>query len=99
MAGEEFSSYDFLINEEDEVMLLLYERENEPQDPHIEFNDETKTAILHRCPNDSITLNDIPNEAIDSLKDADKLLVCELSIEEDEKDTKIIYAYEADITD
>ena len=30
---------------------------------------------------------------------ADKLLVCELSREEDDKDSKIVFAYEADITD
>ena len=33
------------------------------------------------------------------MEDADKLLVCELSIEDDEKDTQIVYAYEAEITD
>ncbi|MBE6444504.1 MAG: hypothetical protein E7019_00390 [Alphaproteobacteria bacterium] len=99
MNNEEFSSYDFLINDEEEVMLLLYERENEPKDSSIELNEEHKTAILHRRPDDTITLNDIPNEAIDSLKETDKLLICELSIEENEEDTQIVYAYEAEITD
>ena len=40
----------------------------------------------------------LPSEAFDSLKEADKLLICELSIEENEKDTQIVYAYEAEIT-
>ena len=98
MANEEFSSYDFLINDEDEVMLLLYERENEPQAPTIEIDDGNKVAVLHRRSDDIVTLNDIPDEALDSLQETDKLLVCELSIEEDEKDTQIVYAYEADVT-
>lgn len=98
MNNEEFSSYDFLVNDEEEVMLLLYERENEPENSSIEFDEENKIAVLHRRPEDSITLNDIPSEAFDSLKEADKLLICELSIEENEKDTQIVYAYEAEIT-
>ena len=31
MAGEDFETYDFLINDEDEAMLLLYVREGEPE--------------------------------------------------------------------
>lgn len=93
------TSYDFMINDEDEVMLLLYARETEPKDSIIEIINDTHSAILYRNKDDSVTLTDIPDEVIDSLEDTDKLLVCELSSEEDEKDTKIIYAYEAEITD
>lgn len=94
---ENFDTFDFLINEEDEVMLLLYQREGEPQDTHIEMDEETKTAILFRTPDDTIVLNDISEEVFDSLKDADKLLVCELSRTEKEEEAEIVYAYEADI--
>ncbi|MBE6452398.1 MAG: hypothetical protein E7012_02780 [Alphaproteobacteria bacterium] len=99
MVSEDFASYDFLINEEDEVMLLLYARENEPQKPTIEIDAENHSAILHRREDDSFILSDIPDDVLDSLEDADKLLVCELSIEEKEEDTQIIYAYEAELTD
>ena len=91
------NSFDFIINDEDEVMLLIYAREGQPQNALIDINAADKTAILHRNPSDSITLQDIPAEVIDSLQDADSLLVCELSIEENEEDTKIVNAYEADI--
>ncbi len=99
MENEEFASYDFLINEEDEVMLLLYARENSPQNPSIRIDNENRSAFLHRTPDDTITLSDIPEEALDSLAETDKLLVCELSAEENEKDTQIVYAYEAEVTD
>ena len=48
---------------------------------------------------DSVELSDIPDDIIDALEETDKLLVCELSMTEDEKDTQIVYAYEAEITD
>ncbi len=97
--SEEYRTFDFLINDEDEVMLLLYEQESEPKNAAIELNEEKKSAVLYRNENDEIMLTDIPENVFDSLQDADKLMVCELSVEEKEEDTKIVYAYEAEISD
>jgi len=91
-------TYDFIVNEEDEVMLLLYVRDGEPKDPAIEINAEDQSAVLYRNDEDSILLEHIPDDIFDSLHDADTLLVCELSREETEEETQIIYAYEADIS-
>ena len=99
MTGEDLETYDFLINDEDEAMLLLYVREGEPQNPVIEIDQAGKSAVLHRRPGEDISLEGIPDDVLDSMADADKLLVCELSIEDDEKDTRIVYAYEAEIND
>ena len=99
MNDEELQTFDFLINEEDEVMLLLYAQTTEPNNPSIKFIPQEKCAILNRTPEEEITLTDIPDEVFDSLAEADKLMVCELSAEEKEEDTKIIYAYEAEIND
>lgn len=99
MASQDTNTYDFLINDEDEVMLLLYVHEGEPSDSSIEIDMENKSAVLHRTPTDEIFLDGIPDDVLDSLQETDKLLVCELSVEKDDKDTKIVYAYEAEITD
>lgn len=99
MVGTELETYDFLVNDEDEAMLLLYVREGEPANATIELDVENKTAILHRNENDHLTLANISDDVLDSMQDADKLMVCELSYEEDEQDTQIIFAYEAEITD
>ncbi len=99
MTPEEFDTFDFLINDEDEVMLLLYQRDGEPNNARIEIDGDNKTAILFRNENDNIMLKEISPDVFDSLQDADKLLVCELSREENETDTKIVYAYEAEISD
>lgn len=99
MNSDNFDRFDFLINEEDEVMLLLYEREGEPKDARIELDAEAESAVLYRNENDSLMLRGISSDVFDSLQDADKLLVCELSRAEDSKETEIIYAYEAEISD
>ena len=98
--AETFETFDFLVNDEDEVMLLLYEREGEPSStPHIEFDSESRSALLFRSETDVLELDDIPENIFDSLQDADKLLICELSKEQDEDgDNAIRYAYEADIS-
>jgi hypothetical protein len=99
MTEDTFDTYDFLINEEDETMLLLYVREGAPENPSIAIDTENKSAILTRNNDDTISLDAIPDDVLDSLQDADKLLVCELSIEDSDEQTKIVYAYEAEITD
>lgn len=98
MSNIELETFDFLINDEDEAMLLLYVRENEPKSSSIHINFENKSATLHRNDTDIVELSGIPDEVLDSLEEADKLLVCELSIEENDEDTQIVYAYEAEIT-
>lgn len=99
MAAQDMNTYDFLINDEDEVMLLLYVHDGEPHESSIELDLDNKSAVLHRTPTDEVYLDGIPNDVLDSMQESDKLLVCELSIEKNDKDTKIVYAYEADITD
>ncbi len=93
------ATYDFVVNDEDEVMLLLYAGENKPADAKIVLDVENNSAELFRNENESIVLDGVPDNIFDSLADADKLLVCELSDTENEEDSKIVYAYEADIED
>ncbi len=99
MDSKDFETFDFLLNDEDEVMLLLYQHDGEPQNPHIEIDFDEKSALLYRNDNDIIELNDISEDVLDSLQDADKLLVCELARTNDEEDDEIVHAYEAEISD
>ena len=89
--NDKFDAFDFIINEEDEVMLLLYAREGEAKDA------VNRSAVLYRNEEDGVVIDRIPDDAFDSLQDADSLMVCELSREEREEDVEIVRAYEADI--
>ncbi len=94
------ATYDFVINDEDEVMLLLYAGDTAPsEDARIVLDAENNSAELYRSENETIFLEGIPDDIFDSLADADKLLVCEITDTEKEEDSKIVYAYEADIED
>ena len=94
------TTYDFVVNDEDEVMLLLYASDTLPAEAtRIVLDPENNSAELVRNEDESIILDAVPDSIFDSLADADKLLVCELSDTENEEDSKIVYAYEADIED
>lgn len=93
------ATYDFVVNDEDEVMLLLYAGETAPNNARFILNAEDSSAELIRNSDENIVLEDIPDDIFDSLVDADKLLICELSDTDKEEDSKIVYAYEADIED
>ena len=94
------TTYDFVVNDEDEVMLLLYASDTPPAEAtRIVLDPENNSAELFRNEDESIVLDAVPDSIFDSLADADKLLVCELSDTENEEDSKIVYAYEADIED
>ena len=65
----------------------------------IELNAEENAALLVRNETDSLLLKDVSADVFDSLQDADTLMVCELSHTENEKETEIVHAYEAEISD
>ena len=48
MDADEFNFFDFVVNEEDEAMLLLYARDDEPQAPRIELDIDNRAAVLYR---------------------------------------------------
>ena len=97
MTENKFNTYDFIINDDDEVMLLIYAQSGVPTNPSLEVDAENNRAILHRATNNGIRIDDLPENITEILYDTDKILVCELSAEENEDDTKIKNAYEADI--
>ena len=71
--------------------LTLYGRESSPNMQR--FLAERRNDLLEL--GESVTLS----TSYDSLADADKLLVCEISDTEKEEDSEIVFAYEADIED
>ena len=91
--------YDFVVNDEDEVMLLLYAGQTEPQNARFVMNIEENKAELYRNENECVVLESIPDDIFDSLAEADTLLVCEISDTEKEEDSEIVFAYEAEIED
>lgn len=91
--------YDFVVNDEDEVMLLIYATDTEPSQPKFVLDIASQSAELQRNDTEAFLLESIPESIFDSLADADKLLVCELAEDAPSKESRIVRAYEAEILD
>ena len=97
MTENNFNTYEFIINEDDEIMLLLYSQNGSPEEPTLEISPDDNKAVLYRSKNNGIVIEDIPDDILEALFDIDNILICELSIENNDDDTKITNAYEAKI--
>jgi hypothetical protein len=97
MSQKNTNTYDFLINEDDEVMLLLYEKESSVENPQISIDPLKSCAVLRRNDLDGVEITDISEDILDIILEQETLLVCELSAEDNEEDTKITNAYEATV--
>lgn len=93
------TTYDFIMNDEDEAMLLLYAGESKPENAKIMIDFENKSAELTRNAAETIVLDSVPDDVLDSLSEADTLLVCEIVNTDKDEDNRIVYAYEAEIVD
>ncbi len=91
----DINTFDFLISEENEVMLILYARDIAPEDPIVHLNPENNTIELYRMKNDAFTLEKVDNEVFELLKNEKNLLVCEILPTENPDETEIVYTYEA----
>lgn len=91
------NTYSFLISEENEVMLIIYARDIEPEQPAVRLNPEEHNVELYRRVNDAFTLENVEDEVFTLLKDEENLLVCEILPTPDPDETEIVYTYEAPI--
>ncbi|MBQ8481762.1 MAG: hypothetical protein IJ532_04445 [Alphaproteobacteria bacterium] len=89
------NTYDFLISDENEVMLILYSRDSEPENPAVHLDAENHTIELYRNSEDALTLQYVDSDIFNNLAEEDKLLVCEIQPTDNPDETEIIYAYEA----
>ena len=73
-------SFDFLINQNKKIMLVILARPDMPQNPFIVF-DKKKTLALFRDKNEIIKLTEIPRKALKELKLAEEISITEMDEE------------------
>lgn len=93
------NTFDFMISEENEVMLVIYARDIAPENPIARLDPENKTVELYRRKNDAFSLENVSDDVFELLKDEDNLLVCEIMPTENPDETEIVYTYEATLVD
>ena len=87
--------YELLENDNNEIMVLLYAVDSAPQDPSFTINEKRSCMILHRNPEDNVSITGLALETFQKLKKLDTLYVCEMNYSEDEnEENKIVYAYQ-----
>lgn len=91
----ETDTFDFLISDEDEIMLILHARDIPPEQPAVRLNPEDKTIELYRRIDDAFTLENVEDEVFEVLKNEAELLVCEILPIEETDETEIVYTYNA----
>jgi hypothetical protein len=92
-------TYDFIISDENEIMLILHSRDSAPENPVVRLNADNRTVELYRNAEDAVTLQYVDSDIFNNLAEDNKLLVCEIQPTDDPDETEIVYAYHADIVE
>ena len=74
----DFDGFEFIVTEEDDIMLIIYARSTNPENPEVELNKEQKSIILRRNNNDVVTLEDVNDKIINNLSEETVLLIAEV---------------------
>lgn len=89
------NTYDFIISDENEIMLILHSRDNAPENPIVYLDTKEHTVELYRNDNDAVTLEHVDNEVFTILAEKNSLLICEIQPTENPEDSEITYTYKA----
>ena len=93
----EFDGFEFIVTEEEDVMLMIYARKGNPENPMIEINEPNKSVILHRNPNDVVLLENIEPNTLNILREETALLIAEVAPTENPSENELKQVYEAAI--
>lgn len=74
----DFDGFEFIITEEDDVMLIIYARSSDPENPEVELNKEQKSIVLRRNSTDIVTLENVEDKILNNLSEEKALLIAEV---------------------
>ena len=74
----DFDGFEFIVTEENDVMLVIYARSGNPENPTIKINELAKQVILQRNPSDIVTLEYVSDNVLEILNEDDVLLITEV---------------------
>ena len=88
--------YELIESDTEDLMVLIYASETQPQSPFFQINEKRKTIELYRAKNDLIIINNLKSETIEKLRNISQLYICEMKYNEDPNaENEVIYAYTA----
>ncbi len=98
MSEKSQNIYDIIENEKGEILILLYEGKEAPENPSYFINKREKYIRIARNSKDIVLIEDIDNEYIKKIVAQPSIYVCELKYDETLKEgdeSEIVYAYTA----
>ena len=91
----DFDGFEFIITEEDDVMLIIYARSSDPENPQVELNKEQKRIILRRNNTDIVTLENVEDKILNNLSEEKALLIAEVVPTENPLEHEVKQVYNA----
>lgn len=70
--------YDFLLNTDDELMLVFYGLDSEPKNPTLALHQREYVLLTRAADEPQIRMDDVPDEIWEHLYKVKKVLVCEI---------------------
>ncbi|MCQ2735069.1 MAG: hypothetical protein MJ212_03875 [Alphaproteobacteria bacterium] len=95
-------TFDFIITDHGDVMLIIYARETEPHPrPVVRLNPSEHLIEFYRTDTESMTLENVSDDVFKNLDDKDSLLVCEINPKDsdNQEEAEIVYTYEAEFAE
>lgn len=93
----EFDGFEFIVTEEDDVMLIIYARSGNPENPTIKLVSEEKKIILFRNSADVVTLENVDDNIFENLLEETVLLITEVVPTENPLEHEVKQVYNARI--
>ena len=96
----DLNTFDFMITDEGDVMLVMFARDIEPhENPAVILYPEDHVIEFYRSDTEAMTLEEVDDDVFKNLENEPTLLVCEINPDDSEnpEEAEIVYAYEAEI--
>ena len=88
--------YKLVENDKGEIMLIIYVRNQAPQNSTFLLNPLSGTLSIKRTPTDSLFIAGLALDAIEKLKKITELFICEIdNSKENKKESQIVRTYKA----
>ena len=91
----DFDGFEFIITEEDDVMLIIYARSTNPENPEVELNKEQNSIVLRRNSSDVVTLEGVEDKILNNLSEEKALLIAEVVPTENPLEHEVKQVYNA----
>lgn len=96
----DLNTFDFMITDEGDVMLVMFARDIEPhENPAVILYPDDHVIEFYRSDTEAMTLEEVDDDVFKNLENEPTLLVCEINPDDSEnpEEAEIVYAYEAEI--